>query len=414
MSAEDAPTGVPVTDLHRKLVFSFIRMLKDVKTESSGNLDGVAHCLGHEFGIDAAGVGGIHDADIDLLEVFQNALAEKEKKASPENDEKFASFVELLKKKGYFNGVEPDTSDYQARMQKAREKYNQRNNPYEDLTADQLKSKGNELMGQAKYKDAIAYYTKAIEIEPTNHIFYANRAAAHTHTKDYRSAIIDCEKAISINESYSKAYSRLGTALFYDGNYVRAVDAYTKACELEPENETYKADLRQAEEKLKVAGATAGAGAAMNPFGGMNPFAGAGGAGGMPDFGQMSQMMNNPQFMQMASQMMQNPDFNGMIMNMAKNMGMGNMFSNPEEMQRFMQNPTERRLDADGNLVTPFGKMNPQALEEFQRSEVEGNPKLAAIMEDVKVNGFAAFQKYMGDPDVMNLMMKFQNTMMGQ
>jgi small glutamine-rich tetratricopeptide repeat-containing protein alpha len=33
-------------------------------------------------------------------------------------------------------------------------------------------------------------------------------------------------------------------------------------------------------------------------------------------------------------------------------------------------------------------------------------------MEEVKVNGFAAFTKYMGDPDVMELMGKFQNLML--
>lgn len=401
-----------ISDVHKKLVFSFIRTLQSVETPSKENIEGVCAALAHEFGIDAAGVGGVHDAEVDLLEAFKTALAEKQKKLSPEQDEKFAAFVELLSKKGYFNGVEQGTDEYATRMQKAREKFNQRNNPYEGLTSEQLKTKGNELMGQAKYKEAIAYYTKAIELDPGNHIFYANRAAAHTHTKDYRSAIIDCEKSISINETYSKAYSRLGTALFYDGNYTRAVDAYAKALELDPENETYKADLKQAEEKLKASGQTVApaAGGFPNPFGAM-------GANGMPDFSQMAGLMNNPQFMQAATQMMQNPEFSNLIGNMASKFGMGGM-GNPEEMNKFMQSLQQtplgaRETDEEGNMVTPFGKVNKEKLERLQREEVESNPKFAAIMEDVRVNGYAAFQKYMGDPEVMQLMMKFQG-LMGQ
>lgn len=390
--------GQAITDTHKKLVFSFIRMLQSVKTASKENIEGVCHALAHEFDVDAGGVGGVHDAELDIVQVFEQALGDKQKNLSPEKDEKFAAFVELLAKKGYFNGAEPGTDDHNSRMAKARDKFNQRNNPYEGLSADQLKTKGNELMGQSKYKEAIAFYTKAIELEPSNHIFFANRAAAHTHMKDYRLAIMDCEKSISINENYSKAFSRLGTALFYDSNYSRAVDAYAKAVELEPDNETYKADLKQAEEKLKSSGQAVGA-----PGGGM-PF---GGAGGMPDFSQMSQLMSNPAFMNAATQMMQNPDFSNLIANMAGKFGAGGM-ANPEELNKFMQNPGARDVDENGNLVTPFGKINKNRLEQLQREEVERNPKFAAIMEDVRANGFGSFQKYMGDPEVMTLMMKFQ------
>lgn len=397
--------GQEISDVHKKLVFSFIRMLQSVKTASKDNIEGVCHALAHEFDVDAGGVGGVHDSELDIVQVFQQALTDKQKNLTPEKDEKFAAFVDLLAKKGYFNGAEPGTDDHNTRMAKARDRFNQRNNPYEGQTADQLKTKGNELMGQSKYKEAIAYYTKAIELEPTNHIYFANRAAAHTHIKDYRLAIMDCEKSISINETYSKAFSRLGTALFYDGNYTRAVDAYTKAAELEPENESYKADLKQAEEKLKASGQAV-------PAGGMGGMANMFGGGGMPDFSQMSQMMNNPAFMNAATQMMQNPEFSSLVANMAGKFGAGGM-ANPEEINRLMQGQGAKEVDEEGNLVTPFGKINKAKLEQLQRDEVERNPKFGAIMEDVRVNGFAAFQKYMGDPEVMSLMMKFQG-LMGQ
>lgn len=396
---------VQPTEVHQKLVFSVIRMLQGVNTPSRENLEGICHALAHEFNIDAAGIGGVHDADVDVLEAFKSALAEKQKKLSPEQDEKFAAFVELLGKKGYFNGVEPGTDDYNARLAKAREKFNQRNNPYEGLSGEQLKTKGNELMTQAKYKEAIAYYTKAIELEPTNYIYYANRSAAHIHMKDYRSAIMDCEKSVSINEKYSKAWNRLGRALYYDRNYARAVDAYMKSIELEPENETYKADLKEAEEKLKSTGVVPGAGG-FPGMGGVNPF----GGGQMPDFSQMAGMMNNPQFLETANRMMQNPEFANLVSNMAGKFG-GMGMPNPEEMQKMMMG--QRTMDGEGNITTPFGKVNKARMEEIEREECEKNPRLAAAIADLRLNGPSVMSKYMADPEVMSSMMKLQSAVMG-
>jgi small glutamine-rich tetratricopeptide repeat-containing protein alpha len=397
MSAEGKTV---VSDDHRKVVFSFIRMLQQL--DVSPSMTAVSEALAAEFQIDAAGVGGVHDSNIDLLDAFRTALASRQ--SSSETDEKFTSFLDLLKQKGYFNGTTEGTEEYEQRMSKARVRFNQRNNPYEGMSAEQLKTKGNELMGLGKYKEAIAYYTKAIEADPRNHVYYANRAAAHTHMKDYRSAIIDCEKAITINSTYSKAFSRLGTAYFYESNYTKSVDAYQKACDLEPDNETYRNDLKQAEEKLKAAGPAAlGGGGGFGGFPGMM-----GGAGGMPDFSQMAQLMNNPQFMQAATQMMQNPDFSSLIGQMAGRFGMPT--PNPEELNKFMTQwrQGQNEEDTQGNIMTPLGRINKEALERLQRDEIHANPKMRAIMEDVQVNGFAAFSKYMGDPEVMQLMGKMQ------
>ncbi|KAG5498774.1 hypothetical protein JKF63_03062 [Porcisia hertigi] len=388
----------PITDDHKKLIFSFIRMMRRSQVENPERAEAVAQMLGEEFGVDPAGSGGLYDTKVDVLEAFKTALREHERCSGVEQDEKFTSFVELLEKKGYFKGVDAGSDEYAQRLEKAREKFNQRNNPYEGLTAEQIKNKGNELMSQAKYKEAIAYYTKAIELESENAVFFANRAAAHTHLKDYNNAIIDCERAIIINPEYSKSYSRLGTALFYQENYSRAVDAFTKACELDPDNSTYKDDLKRAEEKVKLTGLATGGG--MGGFPGM---------GGMPDMSQFANMMNNPQFMETAQRMMQNPEFSNLVANMAGKFSQGGM--DPTELNRLGADMGMRNMDEDGNVVTPFGKVNRAAIEQLQEEEVRKNPKLAGIMADVQANGYGAFQKYLGDPDVMNLMMKFQNLM---
>ena len=76
--------------------------------------------------------------------------------------------------------------------------------------ADKLKQKGNSLMSGKSYDEAIETYTKAIELDPTNPVYYSNRAAAHSSKGDHLSATGDAEKAIEVDPSYVKAYHRLG------------------------------------------------------------------------------------------------------------------------------------------------------------------------------------------------------------
>ena len=50
------------------------------------------------------------------------------------------------------------------------------------------------------------------------------RAAAHSEVGKYGEAIADCEKAIQIDPSYSKAYSRLGWVYHAQGRFQEAID----------------------------------------------------------------------------------------------------------------------------------------------------------------------------------------------
>ena len=234
---------------------------------------------------------GITDetSEIDLL-----ALCGK--KSDEFDEEKWKEFLGVLTGKGYFKGCEEGTEEYVGRMEKARGKFIARSNPYEGLTPDQLKAKGNELMSKGQYKPAVGFYSKAIELTPDNAVYYCNRAAAYTHLNQFAEAVRDCEKSTQLNPDYSKAYSRMGTAHFYKNNYPSAVAAFKKALELEPENESYKQDLVTAEEKASQPPAM---------------FDGMGGLGGL---------LANPQVQQMATRFMQNPQFGQIVENMSKNM----------------------------------------------------------------------------------------------
>ncbi|XP_071693622.1 small glutamine-rich tetratricopeptide repeat-containing protein 2-like [Rutidosis leptorrhynchoides] len=79
-------------------------------------------------------------------------------------------------------------------------------------------------MEKKLYTDAIGHYTAAIALFEDNAVYYCNRAAAYTQVKQYMEAIGDCHKAVVIDPSYNKAYSRLGFAYHAQGNYMDAIE----------------------------------------------------------------------------------------------------------------------------------------------------------------------------------------------
>jgi len=51
---------------------------------------------------------------------------------------------------------------------------------------------------------------RAIELDPSEKIFYCNRAAAHSKLGNHFMAVEDCQRAIDMDPNYSKAYGRMG------------------------------------------------------------------------------------------------------------------------------------------------------------------------------------------------------------
>uniref|UniRef100_A0A3Q1I152 Small glutamine-rich tetratricopeptide repeat-containing protein beta n=1 Tax=Anabas testudineus TaxID=64144 RepID=A0A3Q1I152_ANATE len=119
--------------------------------------------------------------------------------------------------------------------------------------AEQLKNEGNNHMKEDNYRCAVECYTKAIELDLRNAVYYCNRAAAHSKLGNYTEATGDCERAIGIDPTYSKAYGRMGLALTAMNKYPEAISYFKKALVLDPENDTYKSNLKIAEQKQKEA-----------------------------------------------------------------------------------------------------------------------------------------------------------------
>lgn len=160
--------------------------------------------------------------------------------------------------------------------------------------AEKLKNEGNNLMKSEQFTEALQCYSKAVELDGRNAVYYCNRAAAHSKLNQHQAAIDDCRKAISIDPGYSKAYGRMGLAHSSLNQNAEAVQCYQRAVTLEPTNESYVSNLQIAEEKMKQ-----NDGASERPTG----------MPGMPNIPglDVGSMLNNPGLMSMAQQMLSNP-----------------------------------------------------------------------------------------------------------
>jgi len=82
--------------------------------------------------------------------------------------------------------------------------------PGDKAQAEKHKKTGNEHMSSKQYDKAIDAYTQAIALDPSHAVYYSNRAAAYSSKGDHLSAVGDAEKAIAVDPSFVKGYSRLG------------------------------------------------------------------------------------------------------------------------------------------------------------------------------------------------------------
>ena len=217
--------------------------------------------------------------------------------------------------------------------------------------AENFKSQGNAAMQRKDYPAAIDLYSKAIAISPLNPIYLSNRAAAYSASHKHAEAQTDAEMAVAADPKYTKAWSRLGLARYVLGNAKGSMEAYAKGIEYEGNggSEAMRKGFKTAKEKLEEeekpkddedmdeiestrgGGAETGAGAGAGGLPDLASLAGMlgggrGGGGGGPD---LSSIMSNPMFANMAQNLMSNPDAMSSLMNnpqlrqMAENFGLG-------------------------------------------------------------------------------------------
>jgi len=74
----------------------------------------------------------------------------------------------------------------------------------------------------------------ALKIDSHNASFYALKARVLLARKEYDVAILENEKAISLNPTFAAAHCGLGDSLAYEGNYADSIACFERAIELSP------------------------------------------------------------------------------------------------------------------------------------------------------------------------------------
>lgn len=77
-----------------------------------------------------------------------------------------------------------------------------------DSQSQNYKELGNQYYKNKDYTKAIAYYTKAIEINSKDPNFYTNRALCSFNLNKFEDCIKDCNRALEINPNLTKALKK--------------------------------------------------------------------------------------------------------------------------------------------------------------------------------------------------------------
>jgi small glutamine-rich tetratricopeptide repeat-containing protein alpha len=237
---------------------------------------------------------------------------------------KFLKYLDVVKKKGAFDGMAEDSKEFKETMEKVKRAYLDKFEPKKaqlspeeaEKSAEAFKLQGNEKLGASDYQGAIALYDQAVEVSPNGpntHIYLSNRAAAYTHLKDYEQAAADCSAAIALKPDFAKAHSRLAHAQLSMGMTEEAQQSAERALELDATNGVALATLDKIRSQQQPTTTSRGRSAGGRP-GGMPSGMPAGfPGGGLPGGMDMASMMNNP----MVAQMMQDPQMMAMAQQMA-------------------------------------------------------------------------------------------------
>jgi len=117
--------------------------------------------------------------------------------------------------------------------------------------AENWKNQGNQAFQKGQNSEAIKCYSKAVEIDGNNHVYYTNRATVYAGMEEWEKCLTDSNKAVSIKADWVKGHFRKAQALVGLKRYEEGVVAYKKAVELDPKNEDIVSRMKEAEQLFK-------------------------------------------------------------------------------------------------------------------------------------------------------------------
>lgn len=113
------------------------------------------------------------------------------------------------------------------------------------------RTNGNDFFSKSRFKDAVAVYSTALELEPYNSILLCNRAACRSKLGMLDKAVEDCTLAISLRPSYNKARMRRADCYAKLERWESAVQDYEVLMQEVPGDDKVTRGYEEAKEQLE-------------------------------------------------------------------------------------------------------------------------------------------------------------------
>jgi len=111
--------------------------------------------------------------------------------------------------------------------------------------AEEAKNKGNKFFEEADYTDALKWYTKAIELDSSNHVYYSNRSVTYLNMNHTFQALEDAEQCLALKSDWPKGYFRKGSVLLALKLYPEAVAVFEQGLKVDASDVTLKKKLEE-------------------------------------------------------------------------------------------------------------------------------------------------------------------------
>ncbi|NWU34922.1 PPP5 phosphatase, partial [Hylia prasina] len=101
------------------------------------------------------------------------------------------------------------------------------------------------------YENAVKLYSSAIELNPTNAIYYGNRSLAYLRTECYGYALADATRAVQLDAKYVKGYYRRAASNMALGKFRAALRDYETVVKVRPNDKDAKLKYQECHRIVK-------------------------------------------------------------------------------------------------------------------------------------------------------------------
>ncbi|XP_015591773.1 heat shock protein sti1 homolog [Cephus cinctus] len=113
-----------------------------------------------------------------------------------------------------------------------------------------MKEEGNACVRELKYEEAMFHYTHAIKVDPQNYSLYSNRSYVFLKMQQYHFALEDALMTIQLKPDWTKGYFRKAEVEYHTYRFNEAVQSYSKALSLQPNDPSILEAMNRASRQL--------------------------------------------------------------------------------------------------------------------------------------------------------------------